>query len=64
MPALTEASTSTANMSATKENKGSVKVLEELLAKLNVSKEQADINSATHNISVFVNSNEEFAPLK
>ena len=51
-------------MSASKENKGSVKVLEELLAKLNMSKDQADINAATHNISVFVNSNEEFAPLQ
>ncbi|RKF64481.1 Elongation factor 3 [Erysiphe neolycopersici] len=39
-----------------KENKNSQKVLDELMAKLNISKEQADINSATHNLAVFINS--------
>lgn len=62
MPAVTA---TTANMSAaTKENSASVRTLEQLLSKLNISKEQADINAATQNISVFVNSNEEFAPLQ
>jgi elongation factor 3 len=42
-------------MSATKENKGSVKVLDELMAQLNISKEQDQINSATHNLAVFIN---------
>lgn len=45
----------TASMSS-KENKNSQKVLDELMAKLNISKEQADINSATHNLAVFINS--------
>ena len=42
-------------MSATKENKGSVKVLDELMAQLNISKEQDQINAATHNLAVFIN---------
>ncbi|KAI6247539.1 Elongation factor 3 [Erysiphe necator] len=41
---------------SSKENKNSQKVLDELMAKLNISKEQADINSATHNLAVFINS--------
>jgi elongation factor 3 len=53
MPAVTAAPSST-NMSA-KENKGSVKVLDELMAQLNISKEQDQINAATHNIAVFIN---------
>jgi elongation factor 3 len=54
MPAVT-AAPSASNMSATKENKGSVKVLDELMAQLNISKEQDQINSATHNLAVFIN---------
>jgi elongation factor 3 len=42
-------------MSTTKENKGSVKVLDELMAKLNLSKEQADINAATKSLATFIN---------
>jgi elongation factor 3 len=42
------------NMSA-KENKGSVKVLDELLAKLNISKEQDQVNEATSNLAIFIN---------
>jgi elongation factor 3 len=53
MPAAT-AAPSSANMSA-KENKGSVKVLDELMAKLNISKDQDQINEATHNLAVFIN---------
>ena len=53
MPAVTAAS-SAANMSS-KENKGSVKVLDELMAQLNISKEQDQINAATHNLAVFIN---------
>jgi len=53
MPAAT-ATSSTPNMSA-KENKGSVKVLDELMAKLNISKEQADINAATSSLASFIN---------
>jgi elongation factor 3 len=53
MPAAT-AAPSPANMSA-KENKGSVAVLDELLAKLNISKEQDQINESAHNLAVFIN---------
>jgi len=42
-------------MSTKAENKGSIKVLDELLAKLNLSKDQADINAATHWIATFIN---------
>lgn len=64
MPAVTDTS-ATASMS-TKENKESVKVLEELMAKLNVSKAQEDVNAATHNLAVFINSpiEENDAPTK
>lgn len=41
---------------SSKENKNSQKVLDELMAKLNISKQQADVNSATHNLAVFINS--------
>lgn len=53
MPAATD-SQSTASMSS-KENKGSVKVLDELMAKLTISKEAADVKSAGQNLAVFVN---------
>jgi elongation factor 3 len=65
MPAITDSATATAAMSTPKEQKNSEKVLEELMAKLTVSKAQDDINAATHNLAVFVNSLEEdFAPVK
>jgi len=54
MHAITEASASTASMS-TKENKNSQKVLDELMAKLWISKAQDDINAATQNIATFIN---------
>jgi elongation factor 3 len=38
-----------------KENKGSIKVLDDLMAKLNLSSEQDQINAATHNLAVFIN---------
>lgn len=64
MPAVTDSS-ATASMS-TKENKNSVKVLDELMAKLTVSKAQDEINAATHNLAVFINSpiEENDAPTK
>lgn len=37
------------------ENKNSIKVLDDLMSKLSVSKEQADINAAAQNIAVFIN---------
>ncbi|KAH8809132.1 armadillo-type protein [Xylogone sp. PMI_703] len=50
MPAITEAS-SAGNM----ETKNSIKVLDELMAKLTVSKAQDEINAATHNLATFIN---------
>lgn len=51
---------------ASKENKNSVKVLDELMAKLWISKAQEDINAATHNLAIFINSpiEENDAPTK
>jgi len=40
---------------STKENKNSQKVLDELMAKLWISKAQDDINAATQNIATFIN---------
>jgi elongation factor 3 len=53
MPAVTD-STSTASMSS-KENKGSVKVLDELMAKLSISKEADQVKEASQNLAVFIN---------
>jgi elongation factor 3 len=53
MPAV-DTPASTATMSS-KENKNSVKVLDELFAKLNISKAQEDVNAATHNLAIFIN---------
>lgn len=53
MPVAT-ASTST-NMASKKENAASIKVLDELMAKLNISKDQADINAATGSLATFIN---------
>ncbi|KAK6596030.1 elongation factor 3 [Botrytis cinerea] len=41
------------------ENKNSIKVLDDLMSKLSVSKEQTDINAATHNLAIFINGNIE-----
>ncbi|RAL59606.1 hypothetical protein DID88_006465 [Monilinia fructigena] len=48
------------------ENKNSIKVLDDLMSKLTVSKEQTDINAATHNLAVFINGGieENDAPTK
>lgn len=53
MPSV--ADTTTPTMSTSKENKNSAKVLDELMAKLTISKAQEDINAAAHNLSVFIN---------
>ncbi len=63
MPAVTSASSS-ADMSAPKEQRNTTKVLDELMAKLSISKDQDDVNEATKNLVVFVNSLEEnFSPV-
>lgn len=64
MPALAEQATPPT--SAKMENKNSVKVLDELMAKLTISKAQEDINAATHNIATFINGpiEEHDAPTK
>lgn len=54
MPSVAESTTPAASMSS-KENQNSEKVLNELLAKLNISKAQEEVNAATRNLSVFVN---------
>jgi elongation factor 3 len=54
MPSVADSTTPTASMSS-KENQNSQKVLDELMAKLNISKAQEDVNAATHNLSVFIN---------
>ena len=59
MPAIIDASSSSAEMSTPKEQRNTAKVLDELMAKLSISKAQDDINAATHNIAVFINSVEE-----
>ncbi|KAL1305295.1 hypothetical protein AAFC00_002199 [Neodothiora populina] len=48
------------------ENKQSIKVLDELLAKLNISKEQDQINGASQEIAIFINGDieEKDAPTK
>lgn len=51
-------------MSAPKEQRNTTKVLDELMAKLSISKDQDDVNEATKNLVVFVNSLEEnFSPV-
>lgn len=51
---------------AKSENQQSLKVLEELLAKLNVSKAQDEINGVSQEIAIFINGDieEEDAPTK
>jgi len=48
------------------ENKQSIKVLEQLLSKLTVSKEQDEINASSQEIAIFINGDieEEDAPTK
>ncbi len=53
MPAVTDSST-TASMSS-KENQGSVQVLDELFAKLNIAKEADQVKEASSNLAVFIN---------
>ncbi|TAQ84507.1 hypothetical protein B7494_g7172 [Chlorociboria aeruginascens] len=65
MPSL-DVAASTTSSGKMAENKNSVKVLDELMAKLNISKAQEDINAATHNIATFINGpiEEHDAPTK
>jgi elongation factor 3 len=65
MPALAEASAITPSASKM-ENKNSIKVLDDLMAKLSVSKAQDEVNAATHNIATFINGpiEERDAPTK
>ncbi|KAF2736785.1 ARM repeat-containing protein [Polyplosphaeria fusca] len=58
-PSATDAAHSASNVKA--ENSKSLKVLEELLGKLTISKEQADINSAALDIATFINGDIEEA---
>ena len=58
-PAANMASSTAAQIKS--ENKGSIKVIEELLQKLSVSKEQADINSTSIDLATFVNGDIEEA---
>jgi len=64
MPAATDSATNTTM--AAKENKTSLKVLDDLMAKLTISKEQDAINDATRNLAIFVNGDIETkdAPVK
>jgi elongation factor 3 len=63
MPAATDSAKSTM---ASKENKTSLKVLDDLMAKLTISKEQDAINDASRNLAIFVNGDIETkdAPVK
>lgn len=49
-----------------KENAQSIKVLDDLMAKLSVSKSQDEVNAVTNNIATFINSpiEEQDAPTK
>jgi elongation factor 3 len=65
MPAA-ESSTKPEIPKMANENKNSVKILDELMAKLNISKAQEDINAATLNLATFINGpiEEHDAPTK
>lgn len=52
MPAVAESNN---NNMASKENKQSIKVLDDLMAKLNISKSQDEINAAAANVASFIN---------
>jgi elongation factor 3 len=64
MPAAESSKPETPKMA--NENKNSVKILDELMAKLNISKAQEDINAATLNLATFINGpiEEHDAPTK
>ena len=49
-----------------KENAQSIKVLDDLLAQLSISKSKDEVNAATHNIASFINGpiEEQDAPTK
>ncbi|KAF4631612.1 hypothetical protein G7Y89_g6518 [Cudoniella acicularis] len=66
MPSTVADSSSPPSTTKMAENKNSVKVLDELLAQLNISKDQSSINTATHNLAVFINGpiEEHDAPTK
>lgn len=66
MPSTVSDSSTQPSSTKMAENKNSVKVLDELMAKLNISKAQEDINAATHNLAVFINGpiEEHDAPTK
>lgn len=53
-------------MSVNSENKQSIKVLDELLSKLNISKSQDEVNGASLEIATFINGDieEQDAPTK
>lgn len=63
-PAATDAAHSAKNVKS--ENSKAVKVLEELMGKLNISKAQDEINSAALDIATFINGDieEGDAPVK
>jgi elongation factor 3 len=63
---VSDSTTNPSSNSKMAENKNSVKVLDELMAKLNISKAQEDINAATYNLAVFINGpiEEHDAPTK
>lgn len=54
------------NIMASKENATSIKVLDDLMSKLNVSKTQDETNAASTNLAVFINGSieEKEAPVK
>lgn len=53
-------------MATSKENAASIKVLDDLLAKLNISKSQDETNAATSSLATFINGSieESAAPTK
>lgn len=63
-PAATDAAHTAKNVKA--ENSKSLKVLEELLGKLNISKAQDEVNAAANDIATFINGDieEGDAPVK
>jgi elongation factor 3 len=66
MPAVGIMEATQSEVQVAKENKGSVKVLEELLSKLSVSKAPEDVKSSSFEIATFINGNiqEADAPTK
>ncbi|TVY43118.1 Elongation factor [Lachnellula subtilissima] len=66
MPGTVAESSQPASANMANENKNSVKILDELMAKLNLSKAQEDVNAATLNLATFINGpiEEHDAPTK